>query len=244
MLETLHFPKFSLTRQVKEKKKLLLSLGGRTCDAKFFTQIVPMFDALYAVDKGLDIFCDTGITPHFLIGDLDSAKQKSVEFAAQNKIETVKLKREKDDTDFQVALKAAAQKEPLRENETIAVAAVNSLGGRLDHLLSNIFTFSNIHSPLVPFFMGDEKEIVFFLQGEQSITFDFEEQPRSISLLAMTNEVTGVNLTGTKWNLPNVSLKQSLPYAISNELKDAKVTVSCGEGLLAFYILFSEEGIG
>ncbi len=244
MLETLYFPKFSLARQVKEKKKLLLSLGGRTCNTDFFTQIVSMFDALYAVDRGLDIFCETGITPHFLIGDLDSAKQSSVEFAAQHKIETIKLKREKDDTDFQATLKAAAQKEQAGEDETISVAALNSLGGRLDHLLSNIFTFSNIHSPLVPFFMGDEKEIVFFLQGVQSFTFDFKETPRNISLFAMTNEVTGVNLTGTKWSLSNASLKQSLPYAISNELKDTKVTVSCGAGLLAFYILFSEEGIG
>lgn len=244
MLETLHFPKFTLTRQVNdnEKSKLLFSLGGRACAVDFLKQIVPMFDRFYAVDRGLDIFCDTRIAPDFLIGDLDSAKQEAIEFAVRNNIETIKLKREKDDTDFQAALKEAGQREKIQDDEQIPVAVINSLGGRLDHLFSNIFTFANIHSPFVPFFMGDEKELVFFIHGGGSLTFDFDTAPRNISLLALQDVVTGVNLTGTKWSLQNATLNPSLPYAISNEMKASSVTVSCKTGLLAFYILFSEEG--
>ena len=241
MLETLRFPKFSLERQTNEKKKLLLSLGGRTCDTNFFMQIVPMFDALYAVDKGLDIFCDTCITPHFLIGDLDSSKQEAINFAKIHKIETIRLKREKDDTDFQAALKEAAQREHLQKDDRIAVAVINSLGGRLDHLLSNIFTFSNIHSPLIPFFMGDEKELLFIVRSGEGLTFDFDVAPRCVSLFALQDNVTGVNLTGTKWGLENATLKCREPYAISNEVEASRVTVSCMTGLLAFYVLFLEE---
>lgn len=243
MLETLHFPNFDLTRQINanERSKILLSLGGRACTANFFRQIVPMFDRLYAVDRGLDIFYDTRIAPNFFIGDLDSAKQEAIEFTVRHNIETVKLKREKDDTDFQAALKEAEQREKLQKYEEMPVAVINSLGGRLDHLFSNIFTFSNIHSPFISFFMGDEKELVFFIHGGKSLTFNFKIAPRNISLLALQDIVTGVNLTGTKWNLANATLKPSLPYAISNEVENSKVTASCKTGLLAFYILFSKE---
>ena len=239
MTEFFHFANFILKKDTSAptKRKILLSIGGRSATCDFLKGILPLFDRLYAVDRGLDIFCEGGVTPDFFVGDMDSASPSSLDFLAENEIETVKLEREKDDTDFQLCLKLAAQKEA----EGCDVAVINALGGRLDHLLSNIFTFSNVAPPLFPFFMGDDRELLFFVRGNETLTLDFATLPRNISLLSLADKTEGVTLTGAKWGLTNATLQAGKPYAISNELQGKTVTVTCTSGLLAFYILFSEE---
>ena len=206
--------------------EILLTAGGRRPNEKFF-KAVAQGRKIFAVDKGIEICKACNILPQILIGDFDSAENAAVNWAIENKIPIERHPVEKDFTDTQLAL------ELLRGKNSAIVTGI--FGGRLDHLFSNIFTCANSETRN---FLADEREIIFYMKGGESVEVIFFEKPFALSLLPISKICAGVTSKNLHWELDNATLQQNFPNAVSNRVESSKIKISVETGTLAIYLFF------
>lgn len=211
----------------------LMVVGGRPPTVEFLKKISSTVDHIIAVDHGLDACRQANVIPELLIGDLDSARITSIEWARAKKIPLERHPVDKDFTDLQLALERI-----IRSNAPTAVVITGVFGGRLDHLCANLFTCA--HSPLKIFF-ADQSEVVCFARGGESIALEFHSRPFALSLLPMTEVCRGISIDGVHWSLDHAELRQSFPNAISNRVESERVRVSIDDGVLAIALSFAQR---
>lgn len=208
--------------------EILIVAGGRRPNEDFFKTIA-QDRKIFCVDKGIEICRDCNILPEILIGDFDSAEKSAVEWAIENKIPVKNYPVEKDFTDTQIAL------ELLGKNIPAIVTGI--LGGRFDHLFSNVFTCANYEK----IFLADEREIIFYVKGGETVEINFSQIPTAVSLLPITETCKGVTTKNLHWELSNATLEQIFPNAISNRAENSKIKISVTRGTLAIYFCFNES---
>ena len=210
----------------------LLVVGGRAPEVEWLRKASDG-RIVWAVDHGLDACLAAGIVPQRLIGDGDSAAPAAWHFAEKKGIPIEKFPPEKDDTDTQLALRIA------KEAGFPAAIVTGAFGGRFDHALSTVMSCA--FAPL-PCLLADEREALFFVHSDETITFTPAKEPKAISLLPFTPRCYGVDLTGTHWPLHGATLEASSMRAVSNVLAAGSraLTVSLQSGLLGVYFVWHE----
>lgn len=233
MRNEIFLPNLSITYNFRlPADNLLMISGGRAPEVDWLRSVANC--PIWCIDHGIDICREAGLVPERLIGDGDSAAADNWNWAIQQKIPIEKFQSEKDFTDTQLALDRAMAQDRY-------VILTGSLGGRLDHLMSTLFTFG--YADVIGC-LADEKECVIILNERQGATLSFDKSPKAISLLPLT-DCTGVSIYGVHWPLKDVAVRQSQFYTISNELarddNDKEITVQNGTGILGVYVCWSED---
>ncbi len=138
------------------------------------------------------------------VGDFDSSEGLS--FPGVPRLE---FNPDKDSTDFELAIVAA------KDAGATQATVFGAFGGRFDHTLAIALSASK--NTLEGF------EIVLesgFETGWTLIPYKALELPlrqnQTFSLLALSPGVTGLNITGAKWNLENATLEFGTGFGISN----------------------------
>ena len=220
---------------------ILMVLGGRAPDSAWLRDLASRnFSAaprVWAVDSGVHACRASGIIPSFLIGDKDSASPDDWEWAVSQGAEEKIFDKEKDRTDFQLAL--SLFEEYAAGDAARALILSGCFGGSLDHLMSIFFTLGSSGGDFCRC-MIDEREGAFFIASGESATLEFERLPEGVSLLPVTGECHGVSISGVKWPLDSVTLERRYLWAVSNEAaKDCsgtpRVTARCDDGILGVY---------
>ena len=175
-------------------------------------------DMLICADGGYAAAVRYGIRPDLTVGDFDSMPEMQVTG------DVLRLPGEKDDTDMVVCIQQG------RERGYREFVAVGCLGGRFDHTLSCLQCSADCARRGEILWLCDEHNRVAVLApGEHEIS---RMEGRKLSLLAFTQEVKGVNLTGTKWQLSNSVLSSQYPLGCSNEWTNDCAQLSFSDGLL------------
>ena len=213
----------------KNLSEVVLISGGRKPSVNWFTE-VKRNRQIYCIDHGIDFCKEVKTLPELLIGDFDSAASESVQWAFNNGVKIERHSVDKDLTDTQLALN--------QFNDKSFVIITGAFGGRLDHLFSMLFTCANSQLKCC---LADEREIILFVSGDESISIEFKIKPLALSLLPITEYCKGVNIDGVHWQLQDADLKQSMPNAVSNRIESKTVNVSIKEGKLAIYLCFNED---
>lgn len=210
----------------------MMVLGGRK-PATGWIRSVDFHSGLWAVDSGVDPCFEAGILPDRLVGDGDSASPEAWRWAVDNGVDVTKFDRDKDLTDFQIALSLLSEKDEQSEK---ALFITGGFAGRFDHLWSTVVSFTNCPGNIKPLGIADETEGMIFLHGPEKLKIDFKRSPGAISLISFTGESKGVSIKGVRWPLEDVCLKYGRPYSISNRLADGKqAEVSVKEGIVGVY---------
>ena len=232
MKNILRLPQCEIFYPVQIGREILFVAGGRRPAEKFFVEL-SRGRKIFAIDKGIEICHNLNVLPKFLIGDFDSAKNSAVDWALANKIPVECHPVDKDFTDTQLALNLVANCA-----EKIFAVMTGIFGGRFDHIFSNVFTCaaSKVRTCLV-----DEREIIFFVNGGESVNVKFSIKPAALSLLPITGFCEGVNLKNMHWELENAILRQNFPTAISNRVESDEIQISVANGTLAVYLEYFEE---
>ena len=213
--------------QVKEE--LILIAGGKKPAIEWFNQI--KYDhQIICIDRGIDFCRENNFVPDFLIGDLDSAANDSIEWSVNNSLKVDKYPVDKDFTDTQLAL--------TKIDENNFAIITGAFGGRLDHLYSILFTCANSQ---IKNCLADERETVIFLSSGEYLSIEFMTKPIALSLLPISDICEGVSIDGVHWPLNSATLSQKLPNAISNRVESKVVNVSINSGKLAIYLCFAEN---
>ena len=173
---------------------------------------------LIAVDGGYDHLCRIGRTPDMLIGDEDSLVEKAVVS------ETIRLPREKDDTDMRAAIQCGWERGYRR------FLLYGGMGGRLDHTLANLQCLADVSV------RGGRAWLVGAQEMVTAITNDTFLLPPgrkgTISVFAHSDRAAEVCIHGLVYELERAVLTNGFPIGVSNESDGTGGRISVGDGTL------------
>ena len=184
------------------------------------------FEQLIAVDNGLRFCYDNQIKPTWIVGDFDTAAPELVEYyQTQTDIPIRRFNPVKDSTDSQIAIELALE---LGSSE---ITLLGGTGTRMDHVLGNIQSLMLAKKKGVSCVILDEYNRIQLIDGETRLKKS-EQYGKYVSLLPLTTEVTGVDLTGFKFNLTGHTFTStgSAGLGVSNEIIEdiAEIRVKSG----------------
>lgn len=144
-------------------------------------------------------------------------------WAEANRVELIRHDRDKDQTDLELALDLAVD----REVETALV--LGGAGGRLDHLLGNltVLASSRYRSVQIEAQMGEAS--LWVVRGERVLN---PEVGTMLSLIPMHGDAEAVTTTGLRWPLDGERLRAGSSRGVSNVVAAAPVRVTVGAGVV------------
>jgi len=204
-----------------KKKRAIIFVNGEIPDLEAAAGLIREDDFLVAADGGLRHLRSMGLTPHLLIGDLDSASPEDVTEMQSRGVNIQQFPPVKDETDIELALQSVLDS---GYQDIILMAA---LGGRMDHALGLLYLLTNPAFRDVNVRLDDgqtEAFVIWQLCLVQGQAGDL------ISLLPVDAAVKGVRTEGLAYPLERETLWRYQGRGISNVMKSetAKVTVEDG----------------
>lgn len=179
------------------------------------------------VDRGARFLIKLGIVPQIAIGDFDSISKDELK-ALEEKLTQIKIyPPEKDFTDTQLGVKLAVDK-----YQADKIEVFGATGGRLDHLLANIFLplqkeFSSYLAKIK--FIDRQNSVSYYRPG--NYTLRQEPGKKYLSFVNLI-PVTGLNLPDEKYPLSNWT--SQIPFAwTSNEFTAPENHFSFTTGIMA-----------
>ncbi len=178
-----------------------------------------------AADSGGDAMFHVDVTPHVVIGDLDSISPAALAWARDAGASVVEYPVDKDATDLELALDYAI------ERSVRTIVLVGGTGGRLDHLLGNATLLAS------PRFTG----ITIIWESRDAtarVCRPGEPCPVRgtvddlVSLIPMGGDAGGVTTTGLRWRLDGHTLTTGTTLGISNRLERPQASISVATGTL------------
>lgn len=171
-----------------------------------------------AADSGLDVAHRHGITPHAIVGDMDSLENSALLNSFPNADVQV-WDRAKDYTDTEIALKY------LWDRSVEDITLVGGGGGRLDHLLAISALFERDRTPRR--WVTDREEV---LVVEESVEFT-GDRGDVVSFLPVGPNVARMRSEGLRWNLDGLAWHRG-DVGISNECTGGRCRVDMLSGRL------------
>lgn len=203
--------------------KILMVAGG---SPENWPQLAT-YDYYCGIDRGCLYLLEKGLPLDLAVGDFDSLQEAELAQVQQAAKEIHRSKPEKDDTDTQLALAEVLQKFPTAE-----ILLVGATGGRLDHLLANIWL--PLEPRFQPFaqqlFLADRQNFVQFLLPGRHILRRVAGM-KYLGYCPLT-PVTDLSLMKTKYTLDQIQVPYPYAYA-SNEFVGETAEITFASGVVA-----------
>ena len=188
------------------KKLCAIISGGQSDDLAGIRDA----DFIIACDRGYAYANAAGIRPDLLVGDFDSYKGER-----DKRVPVLDLPVEKDDTDTMAAVRWAVS-EGFSEI-------------RLYHLMGNVQALGFACERGVKASLLGRDARIFLLKND-AVTIP-PLPGYSLSVLALTDRVEHVCISGVKYPLQDALVTNTFPVGVSNEW-EGTANISCGEGIL------------
>jgi thiamine pyrophosphokinase len=205
-------------------------IGGGALHADAVAQL-PADAVVIAADSGLDHAVAAGLVPSMLVGDLDSISAAGRMWAYEHSVTTITAPTDKDLTDTEMALEAAAAVPDVQ-----AITLLGGTGDRLDHLLGTLLALGHLRLAEVPSVRaaigGTTCAVV---HGGQQASLQLGPW-RTFSVLALHGPAAGVTVRGAKWELHDADLGATEARGVSNETKEEWVTISTTIGVVTVVV--------
>jgi thiamine pyrophosphokinase len=177
-------------------------------------------DLVIAADGGLRHLELLGVTPHVVVGDLDSTSQDLFASAERGRAQILRHPASKDQTDLELALEVA------RERGAAETVVFGALGGRPDHAIANILLLA-ASEPEVCFM--DATYEVFAVRDRLHLLGDPGD---AVTLLALGGRVTGIRTEGLEYPLKGEALDVGTTRGVSNVMVSETAGISMKSGRL------------
>jgi thiamine pyrophosphokinase len=187
--------------------------------------VLPEPAYVIAADSGLHAADVVGRDVDLLIGDLDSAEPAAVDAAVARGTMVDRHPAAKDATDLELALDAAAT----RADDVVVVGGA---GGRLDHLLANVFLLASprFASQRIDAHLGDARIAVAHGAGPP---LEIQGVAGSVvTLLPVGGAARGVVTEGLEYPLHGDDLAPGTSRGVSNVMLGTSASVTLAEGTL------------
>jgi thiamine pyrophosphokinase len=180
-------------------------------------------DLIVAADGGATHLKQIDIAPHVIIGDMDSIHPDTRCFFEKKGTPIISHPSRKNQTDTDLCVEFAVKK------GATTVTLLGVTGHRLDHTLANIFLLRRLCT------LGVESRIIDANNEIYLVTDRLKLKGRKgdlLSVLPVSDEVTGLTLTGLEYPLEDAAISMGSSLGISNYFKKSWVTISVLTGVL------------
>lgn len=198
-------------------------------DAAPFRGLLARADLLIAADGGGNALAAAGVTPHVVIGDLDSLRPATVEAFAAAGSAVVRHPPDKDETDLELALLYAVGRGAGQ------IDVLGALGGRWDQGLSNVALLAMPELAGARVRLLDREQEAYVARGETPIPGAAGE---TVSLLPVGGPARGVTTRGLRYPLEDAELRFERSRGVSNVIVAPPAQVTVREGMLLVVRLF------
>ncbi|MCC9872396.1 thiamine diphosphokinase, partial [Streptococcus agalactiae] len=197
--------------------KIALFAGG---DLTYFEYD---FDYFVGIDRGSLFLLKNGLSLDMAVGDFDSITEDELLYIKHYCSNIVSASAEKNDTDTELALKTIFKEFPEAQ-----VTVFGAFGGRIDHMMSNIFLPSD--TDLEPFMsqirLKDEQNIVTYLPSGKNQVSRIE----GMSYVSfMPESESTLQISGAKYELNKSNYFKKKMYS-SNEFMTSPIEVELKDG--------------
>lgn len=203
--------------------RALIFVNGQVGDLGSIRQLLLPYDVVIAADGGTRHALSLGLVPSVIIGDLDSLSREDRRVIGKARTKTFESPRDKDETDFELALRYAVGAGHQR------ILVIAALGGRLDQSIGNLTLLSDPALAGLDVRAEDGVEELLFTRK----TCRLRGKPGDlVSLIPWDGEAGGVFTDGLRWPLQDEVLLPHKTRGISNEMLGESATVTLRSGLL------------
>ncbi|HGD2770424.1 TPA: thiamine diphosphokinase [Streptococcus agalactiae] len=206
--------------------KIALFAGG---DLTYFEYD---FDYFVGIDRGSLFLLKNGLSLDMAVGDFDSITEDELLYIKHYCSNIVSASAEKNDTDTELALKTIFKEFPEAQ-----VTVFGAFGGRIDHMMSNIFLPSD--TDLEPFMsqirLKDEQNIVTYLPSGKNQVSRIEGM---FYVSFMPESESTLQISGAKYELNKSNYFKKKMYS-SNEFMTSPIEVELKDGYLI--IIYSKD---
>lgn len=206
--------------------KICILLNGEIKDYDYINRIIKTgsYDYIICSDGGANHAYNMDILPDYIIGDLDSTDENTIEYYKSKNVKFEKFPTKKDETDTELCIELS---DKLKAKEIHIIAA---LGGRIDHTIANINLLYYIRKMgIIPKIISEKEEIYIAMNEELIIDGEIGD---TISILPIKNDAKGVTLKNLEYPLQNYDIEFSKPLGISNVMTNTNCHIKVNEGSL------------
>lgn len=183
----------------------------------------PAYDRIICVDGGGKWALEFGLTPDWIVGDMDSIGPAELKRLEEGGARKVQFETEKDFTDTQLAMRLA------EKEGALAITLWGAAGTRLDHTISNLFSAADLVKRGIAVRFESPGESIDIIKEP----FVVDGSPgETVSLLVIGDKAI-VTLQGFKYPLNHTELLSEWQWAVSNIIEEENPTVILESGLLA-----------
>ncbi len=210
--------------------RVVIVTGGPVGDDAFVRAQCATAMLLIAADAGALVLERLGIVPHLAVGDFDTAGPELVARLGARGIPTETHPAAKDYTDTHLAIVIAIAR------GATEIVVLGALGGpRYDHMLATALSLAAPAFAGIRILLVDPLHMMLVLRPGESITLR-GVPGEYVSLLALTEAVTGVSGDGLLYPLP-ATFHLGDNIGVSNELTVPEATVSVSDNGILLVIL-------
>ncbi|MHB8107200.1 MAG: thiamine diphosphokinase [Candidatus Cryosericum sp.] len=166
---------------------------------------------LVAVDRGLAVMTQLGLTPDLFVGDGDSIVPELLAALDRDRTQLVILPAHKDISDLEAAFDTLVS---MKRRARVLVLA--GLGGRLDHCLFNLELAAGRLADFEDITFEDDRCLVRPLVGGNALQF---APGMTVSFVPVTHEVE-VSLKGFEYPLSHAVVQRGSTRTLSNVTRD------------------------
>lgn len=202
--------------------KGLIVSGGHVDYDLLLRLLKNKYDYVMAVDHGMDALWVLNYTPDVMVGDFDSCESLALDHFRRQDVPEVKFMSEKDMTDTDLAIEHMIR---MGVEETLLVGGT---GTRFDHSLANVMMLLK-YEDQIKIVLVDKTNMIRCASKHMTIAkegFDY------LSLLPLSDEVTGVQLRGVAYPLEDHTLLKASSFAVSNEIVEETCELTFDTGKL------------
>lgn len=201
--------------------KIALYAGG---DLSGVT-IAERFDLYVGVDRACLFLLEHQLPLDWAVGDFDSVTAAEFDYLRTKAKKLIQAPAEKDDTDTELALKLIFEQYPEAQ-----VTVFGAFGGRMDHLLSNVFLPSD--PQLAPYMtqisLLDEQNTIYYRPAGSHRIFPSPDRTYVSFLVEGGGQLS---IDGARYNLNPANFFTKKIYS-SNEFTNDSIEVMLDKGYL------------
>lgn len=207
----------------------IIVANAPTFEAEPFRDLLMQTELLIAADGGGNALHTAGISPHLVIGDLDSLTLPAAEAFTAAGTTFLRYPADKDETDLELALLTAIARGATQ------ITVLGALGGRWDQGLANValLAMPELHGRRVR--LLDAHQEAYLAQGETPIA---GVRGETVSLLPLGGPARAITTRGLLYPLTHAELYFERSRGVSNQIVEPPAHVTVGEGQLLVVHLF------
>jgi len=185
---------------------------------------------IICADGGTQHALAMGLTPHTIVGDLDSLPADTVHQMRTIGVEIIEHPVKKDETDLELALSLAIAR------GATEILLLGMLGGRLDQHLANLLLLTRPEWASARLRLADGNQQAWLLRGDDRLTLTGSPGD-TLSIVPLTAQINGLSITGAEWVLAAASIPLGSSRTISNTFVASKVSVQLKYGIALIIII-------